>query len=487
MATVYKRGSAKGRMGSKWIARWYDAELRKWHSKTAYTDKKASLELGVRLERESARRAEGIIDPINEHQRRPIAEHVVDFIERVKAGNRDPRYVAQLQRRIERIIEGTKTNRLHQLDPVNVDRFLSDLRHKKRALSGITRNEYVGSIRAFTSWAVAARRIAADPLASVRRAERKAITRTHPRRALTLDEVARLIAAAAKRPLVEMLTVRRGANRGKQVANLRPAPRARAELLGRERRLAYLIAVWTGLRRSEIAALRWADIDLDGALPRIRLRSEATKSRRADTLVIHRQLANELRAAQPENVAPDALVVKTVPGIRVLQADLKYAGVEYGNRTIGYADFHALRKTLSTMMAAAGMSQRVRQAHMRHTDPRLTECTYMDESLLPVAEELSRLPAIPGPGEPAPEAIPLRATGTDDSGMRVANMQQTYPTSGHCLASNGNDGGAQIGEIGSAQVASSQEKSPGLPGLVAKAGERIRTVDIHVGNVTLYR
>ena len=203
--------------------------------------------------------------------------------------------------------------------------------------------------------------------------------------------------------------------------------------------------------------------------------------------MIHRQLANELRAAQPENVAPDALVVKTVPGIRVLQADLKYAGVEYGNRTIGYADFHALRKTLSTMMAAAGMSQRVRQAHMRHTDPRLTECTYMDESLLPVAEELSRLPAIPGPGEPAPEAIPLRATGTDDSGMRVANMQQTYPTSGHCLASDGNDGAAQIGEIGSAQVAAAQEKSPGSPGLGPKAGERIRTVDIHVGNVTLYR
>ena len=42
-------------------------------------------------------------------------------------------------------------------------------------------------------------------------------------------------------------------------------------------------------------------------------------------------------------------------------------------------------------MAAAGMSQRVWQAHMRHTDPRLTECTYMDESLLPVAEQLSTM------------------------------------------------------------------------------------------------
>ncbi len=63
-----------------------------------------------------------------------------------------------------------------------------------------------------------------------------------------------------------------------------------------------------------------------------------------------------------------------------------------------------------------------------------------DESLLPVAEELSRLPAIPAPGELAPEPIPLRATGTDDYAMPVAKRQQTYPTSGHCLASDGNDG-----------------------------------------------
>ena len=34
-----------------------------------------------------------------------------------------------------------------------------------------------------------------------------------------------------------------------------------------------------------------------------------------------------------------------------------------------------------------------------------------------------------------------------------------------------------------AQMSVAQEKSPGSPGLKSKAGERIRTVDIHVGNV----
>ena len=71
-----------------------------------------------------------------------------------------------------------------------------------------------------------------------------------------------------------------------------------------------------------------------------------------------------------------------------------------------HTDLHAQRKTPSTMLAAAGISQRVRQAHMRHTDPRLTENTYLDEGLLPIVAELAKLPSIPRPddigGSPAP-------------------------------------------------------------------------------------
>ena len=411
MATVYKRGSAKGRTGSKWIVRWYDAELGKWCNKVAYTDKRASLEMGERLERKSARRAEGLTDPMDEHMRRKIGDHLADYIAKVRAGNRDARYVSQLESRVRRIIKGTGVKRLQDLDPVKVGRLVAGLRIKGRSLSGMTRNEYVGSIRAFTRWAVEARRIAVDPLASLKRAERRAVTRTHPRRALSMDEVGRLLDATQRRPLLELLTVRTGPRKGEQTANVRPDWQARAVRLGHERRHCYLIAVWTGLRRSEIGALRWRDIDLDGALPRIRLRAETTKSRRADTLAIHPELAEALREARPERAEPDTLVVSTVPSMRVLQADLKLAGIEYGNRTIGYADFHALRSTLSTMMAAAGMSQRVRQAHMRHSDPRLTENTYMDESLLPVAEELSQLPAIPSPDEPDPGGNPYFTGG----------------------------------------------------------------------------
>ena len=62
-----------------------------------------------------------------------------------------------------------------------------------------------------------------------------------------------------------------------------------------------------------------------------------------------------------------------------MKADLKLAGIEYGNEQIGYANLHAQRMSLSTSMAVHQLSPRVRQAHMRHTDPRLTNVTYMDE------------------------------------------------------------------------------------------------------------
>lgn len=94
------------------------------------------------------------------------------------------------------------------------------------------------------------------------------------------------------------------------------------------------------------------------------------------------------------------------PGIIAAPPANDVLDIDTGDRSTGYVDFHSLRKTLSTMLATAGMSQRVRQSHMRHTDPRLTENTYMDDRLLPVADELFRVPAIGSVGpdvRPTPE------------------------------------------------------------------------------------
>ena len=136
---------------------------------------------------------------------------------------------------------------------------------------------------------------------------------------------------------------------------------------------------------------------------------------------------------------------------------------------------HAVRKwhTGCVLGTVAGVPQRIRQAHMRHTDPRLTENTYMDEALLPVAAELAKVPAIPKPGDAEPEVIPLRKTGTDDADQPAGNMQEKCGVLGHSTACGGVAGGdgAQTGCSDTAESQSltasqvgAQERGPAPPG-----------------------
>jgi integrase len=293
----------------------------------------------------------------------------------------------------DRIIAGCKATRLHELTVTRIEAYLNE-----EGISGHTRNTYIQTLKTFIRWAVETDRLREDPLRALKATPQSKIDPVHPRRALTVSEIDRLLEAAESRPLIEAQTVRTGKDKSKLIAKAHDRVKRKRSRLGRERRLAYLIAVWTGLRRSEIKKLQWRDVDLDAQIPCLRLRREATKARRNDMLVLHPQLADALKKARPGNVAGTAHIVRTVPDMKTFRADLVASGIDPGDRTTGYIDFHSLRMTLSTMMATAGMSQRVRQSHMRHSDPRLTEKTYMDERLLPVASALCRVPAIGGEG-----------------------------------------------------------------------------------------
>ena len=136
---------------------------------------------------------------------------------------------------------------------------------------------------------------------------------------------------------------------------------------------------------------------MDGEQPALRLRAETTKSKRSARLPVHAQLLEALqawRAAQPTVPSPEALVFPSLPDMKAFRADLDAAGIPYKVQGRGKIDFHALRKTFGTLLATAGVPRRVRQAAMRHADPRLTETIYLDEDLLPLFEHVTAAPAI---------------------------------------------------------------------------------------------
>jgi hypothetical protein len=220
------------------------------------------------------------------------------------------------------------------------------------------------------------------------------------------------------------------------------------------RELLYRLALGTGLRRLELKRLQWRDVDLSNeARPCLRLRVEATKSKRADVLPLTASLAARLRAARPADVAPTELVFRlgrtrtVIPKFATWTADLERAGINYKGADDTILGFHSLRVTYVTELQKAGLPPRTVMELARHTDFRLTAGTYTDMRLIDTFGAVANLPDY---GPEAAEQVQLR-TGTDDRpvGHRTQDQIQDqmgrthkHPTAPTCsVADFGEDRG----------------------------------------------
>src|ERR1039457_2286371 len=105
----------------------------------------------------------------------------------------------------------------------------------------------------------------------------------------------------------------------------------------------------------------------------------------------------------------------TVPAglLRILDRDLKAAGIAKVDERGRTLDVHALRTTFGTLLSKGGVAPRTAQAAMRHASLEMTMKVYTDEKLLDVREALDSLPMLPinaGQGEITESA---RATGAN--------------------------------------------------------------------------
>lgn len=145
----------------------------------------------------------------------------------------------------------------------------------------------------------------------------------------------------------------------------------------------------TGLRISELKALRWADLDLAHE-PAVSVRrrhrlldgEQETKSERSSGSVpITPQLARELKAHRLRKGQPgtDALVFTTDDGGRIDESNLRRrvlapACARAGIPPIG---FHVLRHTHGSIVAAATRDIRAVQRRLRHSSAAFTLETYI--------------------------------------------------------------------------------------------------------------
>lgn len=423
-----KSGSLRIRGQTKsYIAKFRDAAGLWVEEATGCTDETAARAVLTRLQRRAELVRAGVLTPEED----AASKHGGELIETTLDAWRDhlrlkgstEHWYTQARRRVARVADDRGVKRLRDFTAANVERWLTE--QADAGMSAGTRNGYRQACVTFVNWCVRTRRLTHNPLLAVAVADQRADTR-RKRRALTEDELARLLDAAQRRPLADALMVRRGKNEGKPRANLSDKTRDRLLRLGRERALIYKTLVLTGLRKGELASITIGQVDFGGAVPHLLLHARDEKNRRGSEIPLRADLAADIRAwladrlqrdqeaardagdPIPAALASDEPLFDVPDGlIRIFDRDLVFAGLARVEKRDGREvvvktddrgrtiDIHALRHTFGTHLSKAGVPLRTAQAAMRHSDPSLTANVYTDPKFLDVAGAVASLPNLP--------------------------------------------------------------------------------------------
>ncbi len=386
------------------------------------------------LERKAERVRAGLITPAEartaEHLTTPVAEHIDAYIGSLEAKGASRGHVRESRRILAAVFSSCEFRTLADFDRGAFERHLN--RRRQAKVSARTRNADREALVTFANWCVEMGRMTANPFKGVPKADQKA-DRRRQRRAMTADELSRLLDVAQRRPIIDAMTVHRGKRKGQAVANPGLETRERLEALGRERALIYKTMVLTGLRRGELASLTVGQLRLDEPTAYAELDAADEKNREGNAVPIRADLADDLRSWLADKVAdarkaamrngepvpaglPGDTPLFTVPAglVRILDRDLRLAGIPKRDDRGRTFDVHALRTTFGTLLSKGGVPLRTAQAAMRHSDPSLTANVYTDPRLLDIHGALDVLPTLPLAAGPDAGRDSLQATGTDD-------------------------------------------------------------------------
>ena len=439
----------------KYTAKYRDGRGLVRKVRTGCTTRDGALAKLRELEQRAEKVRSGLVtaaeDAVVDRQQTPLADHVEAYLDhlRIKRGKGakprvSPRHVANVQHQLRRVVKDCGLDRLADLTREAVERWVAgqlDRDDPGDGLSMRTINAHLASVIAFANWCVETRRLVANPLSHMRKLDESSDPR-HKRRALTEDEINRLLYVARRRPLAEFgrptLRLPDAETRGRRkwtkqaltLDNLEPClERARATLadnpqflarqerLGWERMLIYKTLLLTGLRKGELASLTVGDLDLSpeaGRVARLTIRAIEAKAGESAEIPLRADLAENLRAwlddrlrtvqsvaeacdePVPDRLPMDARVFRVPAGlVRILDRDLAVAGIPKRDDRGRVMDVHAQRHTFGTHLSRAGVPARATQAAMRHSTLDLTMQLYTDPRLLDIAGAIDALPALP--------------------------------------------------------------------------------------------
>ena len=271
-----------------------------------------------------------------------LEDHLCNFMDNLKIKGSTEKHLNRIENRIKRICKACGFKVISDLDASRFTAYMNGLN-----LAVKTKRHYIATMKQFTQWLNDTGRLSKNNFKLIKTPKVLQRDQVHPRRALTANEVARLIRAAE---------------------NGRPF----RSISGAERALIYRLAVESGLRFNEIVTLKVSDFNFDDCT--IQVRDGNEKARRGAILPLRKSTADMIKEFL-SNKTPQAIAFTAKKGYLMIKPDLKAAGIPY--EVDGkFADFHSLRHSTASLLIRTGANVKTIQTLMRHSTADLTLSKY---------------------------------------------------------------------------------------------------------------
>lgn len=362
----------------------------------AYRDKKASIEFGCNVEKlaelvESGRElppdTRKWLESLNDKNRnrltkhgllkgcelgslKRLTEHIADFLDYLHQQRVSEKHVKMRASMLTKLVEHRSFKWWQDLTPATVREAPASLQGE-RGFGAQTFNHYLAAFQQFCLWMIEVGRAFENPTRGIKKAN-VALDRRHPRRALTVDELAELFDGVRTGP-------------------------TRMKIPSQYRAILYELAILTGLRFGELGSLKVSSFDLSSTEPTVRVTARSEKARREAVQPLRLDTAERLRSLF-RGKPGDSYALMVPPrghGAKLLKADLEAVGIAYVDAEGLFADFHSLRHTFVTMLGRTGCPPKELQSLARHSTPNLTLRVYAHSAKAIERQAIENFPVIP--------------------------------------------------------------------------------------------
>lgn len=357
-ARIYK--PKRMRNGKRIVGRLYRARIKLPGDSTVrdialeVADKQVAQQKLNKLIQELEHESAGLIPAKAEREaaQSSLLDLVTDYVNELTVLGRSEDHLRHVDKRLRKLVRDCKWTRLADVTPASFQVWRKD----KSAKAPKTLNEYLATLSAFWTWLRKQGRVSTNPFELVERTDTRGKERVQ-RRALSDAEVIRLLEAAG------------------------------------DNQLAYMLPLYTGLRRNEVRTLCWSNLVLGESSGLLRIHAAVNKNRKDQALPLHPELAKALLRSKPADAKEtDLVVVNGVPKMKEFRQDLTKADIPFLDERGRRMDYHALRTTFITRLSTMKVHPRVAMELARHSDLRLTMKTYTDAGQLPLREAMESLP-----------------------------------------------------------------------------------------------